>query len=122
MNNRKTIFIVLGVVGIIGLAIAMYFIIAGQNVKKQFSTAKVNSYKSYVQARLSDAYTERVFSSDSVVSCNKLGSYNGDYMASCDITFDSSNSPIITIVGDGIYKGYCIYGGTMYKLEVVKCK
>ncbi len=122
MNNKKTIFIILTIIGIAGLVLVLYIIIASKSVEKQFSTAKVNTYKNYVQVLLSEAYTERVVNSNSSVSCNKLGSYNSDYTTSCDITFDSSKSPIITIVGNGIYKEYCIYSGTMYNLEVVRCK
>lgn len=122
MDNKKIIFIILGVIGAIGLVIAGTIIIASKNVEKQFSTAKVNTFKNHAQMLLSDAYTEKVFNTDSFIRCNNLGSYNADYASSCDITFDSSNSPAITIVGDGIYKGYCIYNGTLYNLEVVKCK
>ena len=122
MNNKKTVFIILTIVGIVGLVLVLYVVIASKNVERQFSTAKANTYKNYVQVLLSEAYTERVVNSNSSVSCDKLGSYNSDYETSCSITFDTSKSPIITIVGDGIYKGYCIYNGTMYNLEVVKCK
>ena len=125
-SNKNTKLIIILFALIIGVPVIVLFLfgfIGFITVDSRFSSAKASLFQSTAMSLLKDAYNESYISKNYNIDCKSLDSYEDENIKACNIIFDINGEPFATIIeGNGIYKGYCVYNGTMTNVSVVKCR